>query len=64
MKLTAEVDKQESTGSAVKITATNIQSITQPKWFLEPAHIVFTIPFGAAKSYPIGRKITITITPQ
>jgi len=64
MTFSGEVFSVETTGESLRIKVGNIRRKRQA--FCVPYHpsISIEIPFGAQRSYPVGRVVDFTLTPK
>lgn len=64
MKLEAEVTKQETMGDEAQVTLSNVRRVDSASWRSYFSDMKLLVSFGKLKSYAIGRKVIIEITPN
>jgi hypothetical protein len=62
MKLRGEVVNIEGMGDSAEITVTNVKRVAGASWQECGRNIHFRVPLSSAKSYPIGKVVSVQIT--
>ena len=63
MKYGGEVNEIHGRADDARITLTNVRRLDAAPWREYASGITFDVPLGRAKSFPLGRSVTIEIKP-